>query len=417
VPPLQLVYTGWWHDEKVKIRRTLFLTAILATLATLALNAADFRVLETNPEAAGMNAALLARIPRRMQEFVDAGKASGYVTLVARHGHVAQVTAVGYRDLESKAPMRADAMFRIKSMTKPMTGVAVMILVEEGRLALVDPVEKYLPEFHGQKVKKPCAAGATETNCLGNARPITLFDVMTHTSGIQEGPVGARTLADSVAASAKLPLEFEPGSALRYSTAGINTAGRIVEAIARKPYEQFMAERIFTPLGMKDTTFFPTPAQAARMASVYTDQDGRLLRAAGDFPKFAEPGGGAFSTAADLALFYQAILSGGTLNGKRLLTPAAVQAMTSVQTGEFSIPFAPGLGYGIGWCVAKDARAMFRLGSVGAYGHGGAFRTYGWVDPAKDMVSVILLQRTNGGGDIADEINAFLAMSAAAIER
>ena len=375
----------WWHDEKVKIRRILPVVALVAPLAALALHAADFRVGETNAEAAGMNAALLARIPQRMQEFVDAGKAAGYVTLVARHGHVAQVTAVGYRDLESKAPMRADAIFRIKSMTKPMTGVAVMMLVEEGRLALVDPVEKYLPEFHGQKVKKPCPAGSAETNCLGNTRPITVFDVMTHTSGIQEAPAGSRTLAESVAASAKLPLEFEPGSALRYRTAGINAAGRIVEAIARMPYERFMAERVFTPLGMKDTTFFPTPAQAARIATVYTDQNGRLQRAAGDFPLFAEPGAGAFSTAADMALFYQATLSGGTLNGKRLPTPAAVQAMTSVQTGEFSIPFAPGLGYGIGWCVAKDAHAMFRLGSVGAYGHGGAFRTYGWVDPAKDM--------------------------------
>ena len=392
-------------------RRCFTLAAVAATVAF----GADFRVSETNPEAAGMNAELLARIPRRMQEFVDTGKAAGIVTLVARHGHVASISAVGYRDLESKAPMRADTLFRIKSMTKPMTGVAVMMLVEEGRLALVDPVERYLPEFHGQRVKKPCASGSAEANCLGNARPITIFDVMTHTSGIQEAPGGSRTLAEAVAASAKLPLAFEPGSALRYSTAGINTAGRIVEAVSGMPYERFMAERIFTPLGMKDTTFFPSTAQAARVASVYTDHDGKLERAPGDFPIFAEPGAGAFSTATDMAMFYEAMLHGGTLNGKRLLSRAAVQTMTSVQTGEFSIPFAPGLGYGIGWCVAKDARAMFRLGSVGAFGHGGAFRTYGWVDPAKDMVSVILMQRTNGGGDIADEINAFLAMAAAAI--
>ncbi len=390
---------------------------ILLALAVAAASAADLRLTEPNADAAGMNAERLARIPKRMQEFVDAGKTAGVVTLVARHGHLAGISAVGYRDLESKAPMRADTMFRIKSMTKPMTGVAVMMLVEDGRLALVDPLEKYLSEFHGQKVKKACAAGSAETNCLGAARAITIFDVMTHTSGIAEAPGGSRTLAEAVAASAKLPLEFEPGSALRYRTAGINTAGRIIEVVTGKPYEKFMVERIFAGLGMKDTTFFPTAAQAARMASVYTDQNGVLRKAAGDFPVFPEPGAGAFSTAADLALFYEAILNGGTWNGKRLLTPAAVQAMTSVQTGDFSIPFAPGLGYGIGWCVAKDARATFRLGSVGSFGHGGAYRTYGWVDPAKDMVSVILMQRTNGGGDIADEINAFLAMAAAAIER
>jgi CubicO group peptidase (beta-lactamase class C family) len=351
----------------------------------------------SSPEAAGMNAARIALIPRRMKEFADRGTAAGIVTLVARHGQIVSLSAVGYRDLASKTPMREDTIFRIKSMTKPMTGVAVMMLVEEGRLALTDPVEKYLPEFHG--------------------RPITIFDIMTHTSGIQEPPAGARTLAEAVAASAKLPLAFEPGSQLRYSTAGINTAGRIVEVVSGIPYERFMAERIFAPLGMKDTTFFPSASQAARVASVYTERDGRLQKEPDDFPVFAEPGAGAFSTAADLAQFYQAILNGGTLSGRRILSPAAVRAMTAVQTGEFSIPFAPGLGYGIGWCVAKNPRALFRLGSVGAYGHGGALRTYGWVDPGLDMISEILMQRTNGGGDIADEIDAFLAMAAAAVER
>jgi CubicO group peptidase (beta-lactamase class C family) len=350
----------------------------------------------------GMNPERLARIPKRMQEFVDAGKTAGIVTLVARHGHVALLNAVGYRDLETRAPMRADTLFRIMSLTKPMTGAAVMLLVDEGRLAIIDPVEKYLPEFKGQ-----------------SKHPITVEQVLDHTSAIQEPPGRARTLSEAVAAYAKLPLDFEPGTTWRYRTAGINVAGRIVEAVSGQAYEQFLAERILTPLGMRDTTFFPT--DAARVASVYTYKEGKLVKVDKPLPNraesFAEPGAGAFSTAADLARFYQMVLNGGTLDGRRILSPYAVQLMTSSHTGDLPAGFAPGHGYGLGWGVVRDAKGTFRYSSIGSYGHGGAYRTYGWVDPAKDMICIILLQRTNEGGDVADEINAFLAMSAAAIER
>jgi len=364
---------------------------------------------DPDPAAAGMNAERLARIPKRMQEFVDAGKTAGVVTLVARHGHVALLSAVGYRDLESHAPMRADTFFRIMSLTKPMTGTAVMMLVDEGRLSIIDPVEKYLPEFRGQQVKD----GARP------AHPITLEELLDHTSGIQEPPGHWRTLTEAVAAYARQPLDFQPGTAWRYRTAGINVAGRIVEAVSGEPYDQFLAERIFTPLGMRDTTFFP--ADPSRVASVYTYQGGKLARVEKPLPvraeTFAEPGAGAFSTAADLARFYQMVLNGGALNGRRILSPYAVQLMTASHTGDLAAGFAPGHGYGLGWGVVKDAKGTFRYSSVGSYGHGGAYRTYGWVDPAKDMVCVILMQRTNEGGDVADEFNAFLAMAAAAIER
>jgi CubicO group peptidase (beta-lactamase class C family) len=390
----------------------------LLTLTCLApaLIAADFRPSEIDAAAAGMNAARIARIPKRMQEFVDAGKTAGIVTLVARHGHVALLSAVGYRDLETRTPMRTDTQFRIMSLSKPMTGTAVMILVDEGRLAIIDPVEKRLPEFRGQQLKRKCPEG----DCLVKpSRPITILDVLSHTSGIQEPPKGLPTLAEAVAASAKLPLEFEPGSAWRYRTAGINIAGRMVEAVSGEPYEQFMAERIFGPLGMRDTTFFPSNTE--RVAAVYTAKDGGLTRVATALPKrsetFAEPGAGAFSTAEDLARFYQMVLDGGVLNGRRIVSAAAVQLMTAVHTGDLKAGFAPGHGYGLGWGVVKDPAGSFRYSSVGSFGHGGAYRTYGWVDPAKDMVTVILLQRTNEGGDVADEINAFLAMAAAAIER
>jgi CubicO group peptidase (beta-lactamase class C family) len=372
-----------------------------------------------DPAAAGMSADRLSRIPARMQEFVNAGTAAGFVTLVARHGHVALLSAVGYQDLETKAPMKPDTLFRIMSMTKPMTAAAVMMMVEEGRLSLIDPVEKYLPEYRGQKVKK--CADAASAECLGKpSHPITIFDVLSHTSGIQEPPKGSHTLGEAVAASAKLPLEFDPGTTWRYRTAGINVAGRIVEVVSGMSYEDFMATRLFQPLGMRDTTFFPPVSNAGRIATVYTAQNGSLKLAPMTLPKpgetFAEPGAGAFSTAEDMAHFYQMVLSGGTYNGKHFLSPASIQMMTTPQTGDLAVGFAPGLAYGLGWGVVKDPKGMFRLSSIGSFGHGGAYRTYGWVDPAKDMFSVIMMQRTNEGGDIADEINAFLAMAAAAIE-
>jgi CubicO group peptidase (beta-lactamase class C family) len=327
--------------------------------------------------------------------------------MVVRHGHVALLSAVGYRDLETKAPMRTDTVFRIFSMTKPMTGTAAMILVEDGRIAIIDPVEKYLPEFKGQLLKsggKP-------------AHPITLFEILNHTSGIQEPPKGLATLAEGVAASAKQPLEFEPGTMWRYRTAGINAAGRVVEAVSGMPYEKFMAARIFEPLGMKDTGF-TAPKDASRLAVTYTFKDGKVERTANPaMHTYPEPGAGAYSTAEDLARFYQMILNGGTLNGRRILGPDAIRFMTSNHTGDLKAGFAPGQGYGMGWGVTREAKGSFRLSSVGSFGHGGAYRTYGWVDPAKDMFTVLLMQRTNEGGDIADEINAFVAMSAAAIEK
>lgn len=385
-----------------------------AVWATAVAAGADFDPSRVDEAAAGMDAARLARIPARMQEFVDKGKAAGIVTLVARHGHVALVSAVGYQDLESKTPMRTGTMFRIMSMTKPMTGTAVMMLVDEGRVALIDAVEKHLPEFRGQGVKVKCGGG----DCTAKpSRPITLIDVLAHTSGIQEPPAGAGTLAEAVAGSAKLPLEFEPGTLWRYRTAGTNTAGRVVEAVSGKSYEQFMAERLFGPLGMRDTTFSPSEDQGKRVATAYSYTEGALRRVERKPARFAEPGAGAYSTAADLARFYQMVLNKGTFNGRRVLSAAAVETMTTVQTGNLEAGFAPGQGYGLGWGVTRDSKGSFRYSSVGSFGHGGAFRTYGWVDPAKDMVCVLLMQRTNEGGDVADEINAFLAMAAAAIER
>ena len=373
--------------------REVLLSTLITGLVQLLLLSAT-----VSAQTTGMDPARLKAIPARMQAFVDEGTAAGFVTLLSRHGRIAQLSAVGYQDLETKTPMRTDTIFQIASMTKPVTSVGIMILVDEGKLALADPVEKYLPEFRG--------------------KAITIKHLLTHTSGMPGGGPARKpesTLAEMVQAYSQLPLLFTPGSKWSYSNTGMATLGRIIEVVSKKSYDQFMAERIFRPLGMVDTFYFPPEEKYPRIASVYTDDNGKLKRANIDLYKkgikYPAPEGGLYSTASDLAKFYQMLLS----KGKPVLSKSAVEVMTKVHTGELTTGFAPGMGYGLGVSIVRNAEGMFRLNSIGAYGHGGAYRTYGWVDPAKDMFGVILFQKTNGGGDVADEINAFMAMAAASI--
>ena len=388
---------------------------LLLTMPAISLIAAS----GADPVKAGMTPERVARIPARMQAFVDKGTAAGFVTLVARHGQVASLEAVGYQDRESKTPMRTDTIFQIMSMSKPVTGVGIMILMEEGRLSLLDPVEKHLPEYRGQ----------TMTNGSKPTHPITIRDLMTHTSGMPggspdalKGPRGNwdHTLAEVVAIESQMKLESEPGLKWRYSNAGIATLGRIIEVVSGQPFEKFIHDRIFEPLGMKDTSYFLPVDKRSRLAAVYTDDNGVLKRFTGDpfrqGSKYPAPEGGIYSIATDLAAFYQMMLNHGILGGRRILSRAGVDVMSALHTGDIPAGFAPGMGYGLTWSVVRELAGTFRLNSIGSYGHGGAYRTYGWIDPAKDMLGVILFQRTNGGGDVADEINVFMALAASAIE-
>jgi CubicO group peptidase (beta-lactamase class C family) len=377
-----------------------------------------------DPAAAGVDAARLARIPLRMQEFVDAGKAAGIVTLVARHGKVASLDAVGYRELETRTPMRPDTIFRIASLTKPITCAGIMALVDEGRLSVLDPVEKYIPEFKGQKANGCGTGSGYECASVTPSRPINIMDLMTHTSGLPASVPGGRgnapeSLAELVVSGAKLTLLFQPGTAWNYSNAGYATLGRIIEVAGKKPYDQFLAERIFAPLHMSDTYFFVPADKQNRIAAVYTDDNGTLKRATSvgtSIPKIPAPEGGILSTASDLFRFNQMMLNKGTLDGRRVLSAAAVKLMTTSLTGDIKAGFAPGVGHGLGYEVVREAKGSYRYNSIGSFVKGGAYRTYEFVDPAKDLVGLILLQRTNGGGDVADEINIFAAMAAAAIE-
>jgi len=348
----------------------------------------------------------LARIRPRMQQFVDQGEIAGAVTLVARHDRVASLEAVGSQDLAAKRPMQVDSIFRIASMTKPITAAAIMILVDERKLSVDDPVEKHLTEFRGMKL----SAGRSKEGAATKdpLRPIAVRDLLTHTSGMPGGlpPELAglyakrdRTLADAVRVFARRPLEFEPGTRWAYCNVGIDTLGRIVEVVSGQSFEAFVEERIFRPLGMVDTSFYPTAGRAGRIAVTYNRTEGKLVPSQGDVigppagAKYPIPAGGLYSTAGDLARFYQMMLQRGSLAGKRILSPESVAVMTRPQTGKLTAGFTPGMAFGFGWAVVESPQGVTAMLSKGSFGHGGAFGTQGWIDPAKDLILVLLIQR------------------------
>lgn len=355
------------------------------------------------PEKVGMDAAVLEKIPERMREFVEAGQISGAVTLVAKDGKIAHLEAVGRRDVESDVPMKEDTMFAIASMTKPITATALMILVDDGKVKLDDPVAKYIPEFENAKLK-----GGQPPE-----RPITVFDCITHTSGVVGSQENASSLEATAKALAGRPLGFQPGERWQYSP-GLTVAGRVIEVASGMPYEDFLRKRIFQPLDMKDTTFFPDEEQRQRLATLYRPGKKKgTIQATTHWisdldDRTANPSAGLFSTAADLAKFYQMVLGGGELNGMRILSEKSVKKMTSLQTGELRTGFTAGNGWGLGWCVVREPQGVSAPLSPGTFGHGGAFGTQGWVDPGRKMVYVLMIQRTAFGNSDASPIRGTL---------
>ncbi len=399
----------------------------LFLLGSSALWGADtFSIDKIDAAAAGMNALRLAAISARMKGYVDANKVAGLVTLVARHAHIAQISAVGYRELEDKSPMKTDTIFRIMSMTKPITAAGVMILVDQGEVSLLDPVEKYIPEFKGVKLN-PCGTRVGYAcQLVDPGRSPNVLDLLIHTSGLGDGFRGRggtagppATLAEFISAVEHATLLFEPGTAWNYSNFGIAALGRLIEIVSHQSYERFMAEKIFQPLGMNDTTFFLPADKQGRLAGLYTYESGKLQRVVRQPFTYPSPDSGLMSTAGDIARFSQMMLNKGSLNGVRILSPSAVEAMTRSWTGDLKAGYAPGVGQGFGFEVVKEALGTYRYTSIGTYEKAGAFRTYYWVDPSKDLLGVMMMQRTNGGvaSDVADETNAFMAMAAAAIEQ
>ncbi len=370
-----------------------------------------------------MNVQRLALIPARMKEYVDANETAGTVTIVARHGKLASFEAVGYQDLATKTPMQKNSMFRIASLTKPVTCAGIMILVDEGKISVIDPVEKYLPEYKSQMINGCSGRAAYGCEGVPPSRPINIEDLMKHTSGLPSDapyPAGAppATLADLAGLGAKLRLLFDPGTQWNYSNVGYNILGRIIEVVSKEPYDLFLKRNIFDPLEMKDTYFFVPGEKASRLASLYTLTAGGLKRAERptEKPTIPMPAGGLVSTAADMLRFNLMMQNKGVLDGRRVLSSSAVTLMTTSHTGDLKAGWVPGVGHGYGYEVVRNADGMFRYNSIGSFVKGGAFRTYEWVDPEKDLVGVFMMQLTNGGGDTADEINSFMAMTASAIE-
>jgi CubicO group peptidase (beta-lactamase class C family) len=400
-------------------------------LASLLLASSSFAFAPPAPDPAraGMDAAQLARIGPVLREFVERGQMSGAVTLVMRRGALAHFEAAGWQDVEAKKPMQKDAIFQIMSMTKPFTGAAIMMLAEEGKLRLHDPVEDHLPEFRGQMVV------VSEENGVRTlrkpSRPITIRDLMTHTSGLGPAAPGIgdimvrmdRTLAEACLIYSQQPLLFEPGTRWMYSNTGIAVLGRIIEVRSGMSFEKFLETRIFQPLGMTDTHVFLPAEKRARLAPVYTVKDGRLVKAGPDIlggdplkfregAKYSGPEHSLYSTAWDLAQFYQMMLNGGQWNGKRLLSSASVAMMTQVHTGNLTAGHNPGTGFGLTWEVTKDPAGTLTGQSIGTFGHGGAFGTYGWVDPQKQLVGVYLMQLAGRPQPMRD---AFITMANAAV--
>lgn len=370
--------------------------------------------LMTLPAAAAVNPERLGRIGPRMSSFVEQAKAAGIVTLLWHEGKQIHIDAHGYLRLEDKSKILADSIFEVMSMTKPVTSTAIMMLAEEGKLALTDPVERHLPEFRGLWVAGPNGVRVKPE------RPITIRDLLTHSSGLPEHPpegmggVGFygrldRTLAEAVLLYSQLPLLFQPGTRAQYSNPGMATLGRIVEALGGEPYERFLDRRIFQPLGMKDSFLFPPEAKLARIAGVYALNQGKLTNAwPGIYRKGARysfPEGGLYSTAADMAAFYQCMLNGG----RPLLSKAGHETMLAIHSGD---TMRGASGWGLGWSVTQSNAGLLDLRSLGAYGHGGAFGTFGWIDPKRKLVGVFMIQ----GGAAEEARQAFVEMANAAIE-
>jgi CubicO group peptidase (beta-lactamase class C family) len=356
--------------------------------------------------ALGQSEPSSSRVRAAIQRFIDEKEISGAVAVVGDERGIVAIEAVGLRDLEANLPMRPDTLFRIASMTKPITAVAVMILVDEGKLKLDDPVETLLPAFHGQM---KLGYRQAETYIAARpSRPITLRDLLTHTSGLPDGPLPdsserdakpATTLAESSENYGRRRLSFEPGSRWSYSNAGINTLGRVIEVASGMSYEDFLKTRIFGPLGMVDTTFYPSPDQMTRLAMTYALEGGELQPVGSSkvAPKQGErppsPAGGLYSTALDLAKLDRMLLGKGTLEGRRIFTEAAFAEMTRLQTGEIKCGFVDGMGFGLGVGFVKNPTGVTEALSPGSFGHGGAYGTQNWLDPKKGRFAILLIQR------------------------
>ncbi len=372
------------------------------------------------PESVGMSSERLTRLHDGMQQLVDNGLLAGITTMISRRGQVVDFQTYGQRDIQARDPMEEDAIFRIYSMSKPITGVALMTLYEEGKFRLSDPVQRYIPEFRDLKV---AASWGPDGPVLVDAdHPMTIRELMSHTAGLAYG-IGAPGPTDSIYSArgvlsrqgnlkdmvdklSDIPLRHQPGSQWYYSIA-VDVQGYLVEVLSGQPFDQFLQERIFGPLGMVDTGFHVPESEHGRLVPYYGyDQGGNLIAppngvgAAGSRPyldptTFFSGGGGLVSTTTDYMRFAQMVLNGGELDGVRILSPTTVALMTRNQMPRDNPERGPGAGFGLDFSVQLDAIGSEYV-SVGEYGWGGAAGTWFWIDPVEDLIFVGMIQQRGG---------------------
>jgi CubicO group peptidase (beta-lactamase class C family) len=383
---------------------------VLALVTTLSLQAAE------------------PKVSKDLQPFVEKESLAGAVLAVAGPDKILAIETVGYADRENKKPMQADSLFWIASMSKPMTAAGLMILVDEKKVDLDAPVEKYLPEFKSQMML--LYSDNDDVLLRRPKRAPIVRDLLRHTSGMPfksdlEDPTLDRfALRDGVRSYVMTPLQYEPGTRHVYSNAGINTAGRIIEVVSKMPYEEFMEKRLLAPLGMKDTTYWPNEEQLKRLAKSYRPNKdnngltettiGQLQYPLSDHKRQPMPAGGYFSTAADVAAFGQMILRGGkTADGKQLISEASIREMTSTQTGDIINKGKGEGGYGLGLSTTKMSKGESGPVVSGACGHGGAYSTNLWINPETKLVTVFMVQHAGFPNDEGGKIRRTFEQAAA----
>jgi len=331
-----------------------------------------------------------------LEKEIKDGEIAGGIVVVGSAEGIDQMVCGGMADLEKKRQVQQDDLFWIASMTKPLTACAVMKLQELGKLQMDDPVAKHLPEFRTLK------------DAAGNPATITIGQCLSHTSGLSEVPrdqeASLTTLADLTKVVAGRPLVYPPGSKWQYCQSSINTSARVVEVVSGMAFADFLQTHFFDPLEMKDTTFYPNEAQAARLVTSYRREKGSLQstplgflggKSPTDRKRYPRANGGLFSTAKDYGHFAQMMLGGGAWRGKRILNEASVKQMTSLQTKELATGFTPGNGWGWGWCLVQNPQGVSATLSAGSYGHGGAYGTQCWMDPVRQRYFLLLVQRAD----------------------
>lgn len=394
----------------------------LVVFVLVALPSTAASIPEAKPEGVGLSSQRLLRIHETVQRHIDSHQISGAVTLLARKGRIAHLEAHGAMDLDSGKPMAKNSIFRIWSMSKPIAGVAILMLMEEGKLRLNDPVSKFIPEFKGMKVAVtqdrqvgsaplPSSPAPLQFYTVPATREITIQDLLTHVSGLGSGPASSsempriarkpgETLADFIPRLGTTPLDFQPGSRWTYSPlAAFDTLGRIVEIASGQTFDKFLRLRIFDPLEMKDIFFHPDVEYLARIPSTYHRAGDALQKTEAINHLFSTAyfsgGGGLMASAEEYAKFGEMLLEGGQLNGKRLLSPKTVELMASVFVPDTVPGRAPGRGFGLSVQVVSDPVVAGNRVSTGSFGWDGAYGTHFWVDPKEKILGILMIQTDN----------------------